>query len=168
MQTKREMIRWRFMANKLRYTGEWPPPEVLQSYPNWEMAYDEEGEDGQDESTLRPQAEQTFITDNTVHTAGDVLLADGRSFIAIITVPFGEPPESCSFHDGTQWWMIQKRRNKWEPFVATYLPEDKREPPLILSDSQTFPMRIKTRLPKAAGDTPWHIEIRPDGTEKEL
>src|SRR6516225_7420554 len=99
------------MAKKLRYTGDWPPPKVLQRYPNWEMAYEEEGMDGQDETTIRPQAEQTVIDLETVHTAADVWLADGRTYPAIVTVAFG-PPESCSFHDGKRWWTIQKHKKK--------------------------------------------------------
>ena len=153
------------MPKRIRYTGNWPPPKVLERYPNWEMAYEEEGMDGQDETTIRPQAEQSVITFDTVHTAGDVWLADGRTYPAIITVISG-PPEACSFHDGKRWWTIKTFRKKWEALVQTYLPENKREKPLDLKDKSTFPLRIRTRLPRENGK-PWQIEIRPNGSEKE-
>jgi len=152
------------MAKKHRYTGDWPPPKVLQRIPNWEMAYDEEGMYGQDETTIRPQEEQTVITSDTVHTAGDVTLADGRTYPAIITVVSG-PPESCSFHDGKRWRTIQKFRKKWEALVQTYLPEKKRQTPLDLKDKSTFPLRIRTQLLHQGGKQ-WQIEIRPNGSEK--
>jgi hypothetical protein len=149
---------------KLRYTGDWPPPKVLKQYPNWEMAYDEEGMDGQDETTVRPEAEQSVITSDTAHTAGDAWLADGRTFPAIITVALW-PPASCSFHDGKRWWAIQKIKGKWEPYTQDYLPESKREKQLDLKDKATFPLRIQTRLPHWRGKQ-WKIEIHPDGKEK--
>jgi hypothetical protein len=144
------------MAKKLRYTGDWPPPEVLARYPNWEMAYEEEGVEGQDESTLRPQKEQRRITSDTVHTAGDVWLADGRTYPAIITVALGTP-SSCWFHDGKRWWAMQTFRKKWEPQGTDSVD---------MKDKSTFPLRFRTRLPKWDGK-PWQLEIRPNGTQKE-
>ena len=145
------------MAKKHRYTGAWPPPKVLKRFPNWEMAYDEDGlEEGQDDTTIRPQTEQKVITYDTIHTAADVTLADGRTFPAIVTMVSG-PPESCSFHDGKRWRTIQKFRKKWQPHD---------EATLSMKDKSTFPLRIRTRLPHEGGK-PWQIEIRPNGTEKE-
>lgn len=149
---------------KLRYTGDWPPPKVLKQYPNWEMAYDEEGVDGQDDTTLRPEEDQSVISCDTAHTAGDVRMADGRTFPAIITVFFW-PPTSCSFHDGKRWWAIQKIKGKWEPYSQDYLPGSKREKNLDLKDKTIFPLRIQTRLPHWSGKR-WKIEIHPDGKEK--
>lgn len=142
---------------KLRYTGAWPPPEVLARYPNWEMAYEEEGVEGQDETTLRPQEEeQTMITGDTVHTAGDVWLADGRTYPAIITVFLG-PPEACSFHDGKRWWAIKEFRKKWGSHG---------EKSVDMNNKSIFPLRLRTRLPRRDGKH-WQIEIQPDGTQKE-
>lgn len=56
---------------KLRFTGEWPPPDLWKEYPNWEPALEEEGEPGQDETTLRPGEEQRFVI-GFGFTAGEV------------------------------------------------------------------------------------------------
>jgi hypothetical protein len=53
------------MPKPLRYTGDWPPPNVLSQYSNWVFAYDEEGEDDQDETTVRPEEQQSFISHET-------------------------------------------------------------------------------------------------------
>jgi hypothetical protein len=57
------------MPKKHRYTGENPPVEVLAKFPNWVNAYDEEGELGQDETTLKPDFIDTHVTRDTAFTA---------------------------------------------------------------------------------------------------
>jgi hypothetical protein len=144
------------MAKKHRYTGDWPPPKVLKQFPNWEMAYEEDGlEQGQDDTTIRPQEEQSVITYDTIHTAGDVTLADGRTFPAIITVVSGAP-DACSFHDGKRWWSIQTFRKKWKSQGDS----------VDMKDKSIFPLRMRTRLPKQDGEH-WQIEVRSSGAQKE-
>ena len=45
------------MPREHRYTGEFPPIEVIARFANWDYALDEEGESGQDETTIRPEAD---------------------------------------------------------------------------------------------------------------
>src|SRR5262245_58348279 len=79
------------MAKKLRFTGEWPPQQYWSQFPNWENALDEEDEPAQDETTLRPAEEQTYIAEYTSFTTGNATLADGRTAPALIEVLGGTP-----------------------------------------------------------------------------
>jgi hypothetical protein len=54
------------MHTRLRFTGQNPPPELWREYPNWRNAYGEEGEEGQDETTLLPDEVQTHIHPRSV------------------------------------------------------------------------------------------------------
>src|SRR4026209_119170 len=71
------------MPRPRRYTGEFPAIEVVAQFPNWDYALDEEAEPGQDETTIRPEAEQSFVTEYTAFSAADVWLASGEQFIAL-------------------------------------------------------------------------------------
>jgi hypothetical protein len=129
------------MPKPLRYTGDWPPPEILREYPNWICAWDEEGEEDQDETTLKPEDEQSMITADTIHTVGDVLLADGRSFVY--------------------------KTKRWVSLDQNWLPPERRMPTVDFADSRTFPLRLSTRLPHAETGEPVRLEIRPDGSAAE-
>ncbi len=75
------------MPESLRFTGDWPPAQYLEQYPNW----GKEGEENQDETTLKPSDEQSYIDDETAFTVGDATFADGRVCLAIIQVDYGDP-----------------------------------------------------------------------------
>ncbi len=156
------------MAKALRYTGDWPPPDVLHDYPNWVCAWDEEGEEDQDETTLKPEDVQTVITKETIHTAGDVHCADGRRFPAIITLPGGDL-ESFDFHDGIDWVRCRQdyQTKKWGPFDQSWLPVEQRMRTVDLADKNTFPLRLSTRLPLGASGEPMQLEITSDGIARE-
>lgn len=156
------------MPKPLRYTGDWPPPEILREYPNWICAWDEEGEEDQDETTLKPEDEQSMITAATIHTASDVVLADGRSFAAIISLASGAP-ESFDYHDGSTWVRCRQdyKTKRWVPFDQNWLPPERRMPTVDFADSRTFPLRLSTRLPHAETGEPVRLEIRPDGSAAE-
>jgi hypothetical protein len=49
---------------RLRYTGRFPPLRELR-FANWELALDEDGRPGQDETTLRPALEQRYVSRDT-------------------------------------------------------------------------------------------------------
>lgn len=153
------------MSKPLRYTGDWPPPEVLREYPNWVCAWDEEGEEGQDETTLKPEDQQSAITSDTIHTAGDVQLADGRVFPAIISLPSGTP-ESFDYHEGSDWvrCLLHYPTKRWVAFDQNWLPLEQRMPTVDFSDARTFPLRLSTRLPNAETGEPVRLEIRADGS----
>lgn len=65
------------MAEKLLFTGGWPPHQYLNQYPNWSNAWDEEGEG--------------YIDEETAFTMADATLADGRTCLAIVQVDYGDP-----------------------------------------------------------------------------
>jgi len=157
------------MTRPLRYTGDWPPPEVLQEYPNWDLALDEEGEEDQDDTTLMPEDQQKVVSENTIHTAGDVRLADGRSFPAIVTVAHGEP-SSFDYHDGTTWITCRQDYDsgRWIPYEQAWLSPEDRMPTVDFSDSRTLPLRLTTRLACRVTGKPFRLEIRADGTSIEL
>lgn len=156
------------MPKPLRYTGDWPPPEVLREHPNWVCAWDEEDEEGQDETTLKPEDEQSVITSDTIHTAGDVHLADGRAFPAIISLPSGAP-ECFDYHDGAEWIRCRQdyQTKRWVAHDQSWLPPEKRMPTVDFADSCTFPLRLSTRLPHSETGAPVRLEIRPDGSAVE-
>jgi hypothetical protein len=156
------------MPKPLRYKGDWPPPEVLRDYPNWVFAYDEEGEEGQDETTVKPEDQQSFITADTQVTAGSLSLADGRTLPAIVCVERGSPV-GVSAYEGRWSWAVWREHRKatWRPSTQDYLPESQRLPSVSLSDSRVFPLRFSTALPRESGGEPWRFEIRPDGSISE-
>jgi hypothetical protein len=63
-----------------RLTGRRPSARQLDRWPNWRSCLDEEDEQGQDESTMRPDDEQTVIGPETNGTAFTATDATGRSF----------------------------------------------------------------------------------------
>ena len=153
------------MPKPLRYTGDWPPPEVLRHYPNWVFAYDEEGEEGHDETTVKPEDQQLLISRETQVTAGTLLLADGRTLPAIVCIESGSPIGVSAFEERWTWSVWRDhRRAPWRPATQDYLPESQRLPSVSLSDSRVFPLRFATVLPRESGGEPWRIEIHPDGS----
>lgn len=78
------------MDERYRFTGEWPPVSLLQRFPNWEYALDEEEVDGQDETTIRPEEQQTRISANTAYTGAKAHFADGRILDAIVEALSGD------------------------------------------------------------------------------
>ena len=71
------------VRSRLRFTDGYPPPEILSARPNWEAALSEEGSFGQDESTIKPSANQKHIGQQIVLTAGEVWFSNDEVFVAL-------------------------------------------------------------------------------------
>ncbi|MEY2466656.1 MAG: hypothetical protein QOD03_1177 [Verrucomicrobiota bacterium] len=156
------------MPKALRYTGDWPPPDILRDYPNWVFANDEEGEEGQDETTVKPESQQAFISRETQITAGSLLLADERTLSAIICIESSLPVGVSAFEGRWSWSVWRNHRTTlWRPATQDYLPESQRLPSVSLYDSRVFPLRFSTSLPREPRGKSWRIEILPDGTSRE-
>jgi hypothetical protein len=153
------------MGERLRVTGDWPPRAYWERYPNWENAYDEEGEEGQDETTLRPSPVQDYIHEDTTFTVGQVKSADGQTLEALLTVPSGELEEANAFADDHGVWTIfySSVKRKW--LVCDY----KQMPKIVeLDEPRIFPLTIKSRLPRQRRGKPFHVVINADGSSAEI
>ena len=150
------------MKNRHRYTGCWPPPTVLGIYPNWVFALDEEDEDGQDETTIKPESQQLYVSEETSFTAADITLASGTTRTGILTLD-GTIPSAGDVFDGRDWWTVQRGPGtKWEAVRETWIPEDQRRPTVSLNDREIFPLNAHTRLPKSDGKIV-SVTVFPDG-----
>jgi hypothetical protein len=140
------------MQEPLRYTGCWPEIEMLKTYPNWVFAADEEGESDQDETTIKPEDQQSFISDETAYTAATAIMPSGSCADAIVSVVEGRI-EAVDVWDGRDWWRVlyDSRLRSWTPFVETWLPDGERCASVSLSDARFFPARIVSRLPYCDG-----------------
>src|SRR5262245_9352327 len=102
------------MSKPLRYTGCWPSPDVLAQYPNWVYALDEEGEEDQDEFTIKPEDQQHYISERTCFTAADITLAGGAVHPGFITVD-KTVASAIDVFDGEDWWSVGRGRSgRWE------------------------------------------------------
>lgn len=150
------------MGNSLRYTGCWPPIDVLAEYPNWVLALDEEHVKGQDETTLKPEAQQSWISCETSCTAADVTLADGSIKTGILVLEEGDP-SALDVFDGNDWWSVEQvSGKKWETVKETWLGEEERRPSVSFAAKNIFPLSARSRLPRADG-TFLHLSIRGNG-----
>jgi hypothetical protein len=77
--------------DSLRFTRENPPQHFLARFPNWEFALDEESVDGQDETTIRPEAQQSCIANVTAYTVGVIHFANDLEMPAFIAIIGGRP-----------------------------------------------------------------------------
>ena len=150
------------MDERLRFTGEWPPAALWDEYPNWEYALDEEGLEGQDETTLRPADNQDAIDADTAYTGGMALLADGRQLDALLGV--FHDPESVEHvevlvEDGVWGLWHDAGTGTWVSMVENWLPEAERRPAVSLDDDTVFPMRISSRLPLESTGKPFEFTV---------
>jgi hypothetical protein len=158
------------MRDPLRITGDWPSPVLLDRYPNWENALDEEGVEGQDETTLRPSDDQTVIGASVPLSAGTVWLNDGRACPAIIEMVEGVG--GVNFQLDGQWFRVIRwadragQFDRWEPYVEDWLPEKERCPSVSLADARVFPLRFATRLPHYKTSSLIKVEILSSGGEQ--
>jgi hypothetical protein len=157
------------MPIRLRFTGENPPPELWREYPNWRNAYEEEGEEGQDETTLMPHEIQTHIGEYTSLTAGIARLHDGREFPAFLAV--GERGvDGCEIYEtDTPWRVYYSYPDKrWVAFRAEWLPESERPPAVSFADDTVFPLEIRMAVPWTQGGRPAAYQITKDGVMHEI
>ena len=115
------------MAKTLRYTGSWPPLAVLTDYPNWIFATDEESEPGQDETTIKPESQQSYISEETDFTSATITFASGVTGSAIVSLIQGQI-DAIDVFDGRDWWRltVDYDGRVWTPLVETWLPESQR------------------------------------------
>lgn len=148
---------------KLRFTGEWPPPALWRQYPNWESALEDEGEPGQDETTLRPSQEQRFVLEFGF-TAGEVEQANGQRLPALLSMCDGIDGVTAftSDHGG---WSIQHlgKPARWVCTVEDWLPESERSPSVSLQDPAVFPLQVRSLLPLRETGKPLEFRILSDG-----
>jgi hypothetical protein len=153
------------MSKPLRYTGCWPPPDVLAQYPNWIYALDEEGEEDQDETTIKPEDQQHYISERTCFTAADIVLAGGVVKTGFITVD-EIVPCAIDVFDGQEWWSVGKGNGRrWETGTQSWLPTEEGRPTVSLDDRRIFPLVAKSRLQKIDGE-PMTISVSADGKAK--
>ena len=145
------------MARPLRFTGCWPPVDLLDQYPNWVFASDEECEPDQDETTIKPEGQQTFISEETDVTAANVTLASGVNLRALLSL-FNGKVVAIDVYNGHDWWRLCGAHDQklWTPHVETWKPENQRRPVVSLSDRELFPAIVNSRLPFSDGR---HITI---------
>jgi len=152
------------MARPHRYTGCWPPLGVLSEYPNWVLAIDEETEPGQDETTIKPEPQQAFISKETDYSAAIVHFANGSTASGVLGFINGKI-ESVNVFNGQDWWTLQGEFNqtRWKPLVETWLPPEQRRPSVSLSDKDLFPAQVRSRLGYPSGEPiAFTIPLAPD------
>jgi len=149
---------------KLRYTGPClPPPEVLAEFPNWVFAVDEEDVEGQDETTIRPESQQLYISAETEFTAADVTLASGAVHPTIITMEDKKPqaeerkPQALDVWNGNGWWGMVNCGESWRVSEDWGARSD---------DPKVFPLRVDARL-KWSNGSRLSFTIHSDGSMKE-
>ena len=100
------MLDLRTAHRRLRYTGRFPPLRELR-FANWELALEEEGRRGQDETTLRPCLEQRHVSRETAWTAADLKLATGEALPALMNIGILVPPNEVAVFFRGRWLVLQ-------------------------------------------------------------
>jgi hypothetical protein len=128
--------------SELRFTDDPPPRAILENVPNWVHAYGEEGRRGQDETTIKPQARQDRIDNNTRYTTADVWLPSGDTGLALLRLSSGEVT-GLSVYEGDTIWCVRSRRltGRWQ--IDDYCNPIR----VRLDDPSRFPLRYCSRLP---------------------
>jgi hypothetical protein len=128
-------------------------PEDLERFAVWEYALDEEGEEGQDETTVRPVPMQGSLDpDDGPFIARAILnLADGTRLTGYLNTPFEGDSDLSTLQPvvvvpegqvGFWWGMI-------EPSAADIAESYQRLGKT--SPSQVFPLRFESDVPMADG-----------------
>lgn len=153
------------MAKLYRYTGDFPPVDVIESFPNWDYALDEEGEEGQDETTIRPEDDQTHINEYTGFTAVDVWLASGDRCVGLAEILASEITAVNVVEHGN-WWRVvfNVPEGRWKPYIETWNSRNRDAEFFKHNEVRIFPVRVETRLPMRTTGRRVRLEIRGDGT----
>ena len=120
-------------------------PEILNAYPAWLMAYDEEGLEGQDEATIKPND----LGDSALpgYVVVDVTFADGTSGLGLAGGDFGvealKDLDDLRLYDRGVVWTFSLSPGRCEL--------DWPEEPFFERYASLLPMRIKPRLVEAFG-----------------
>ena len=157
------------MPKRFRFTGESPPPRLWKQYPNWRNAYEEEGKEDQDETTLMPHEVQTCIGRYTSFTGGRVRFNDGRQYPAFLSL--GEAGiDGCEVYEKAKPWRIYYcyPDKKWVSFREEWLPKAERRPSVSLDDNTIFPLEIHMAVPWNEGGQPRRYRITKGGEMHEI
>lgn len=131
-----------------RLTGRRPSPAQLRKWPNWRHCHDEEGEGGQDETTIRPDDEQSVIGPETTCTAFRLSTADGRRFPGFARAADAEDLAAgridlLSALDPRGAWQVVMAPGSWT------LPAGQRTAPK--ADDGRWPIEGTSVLPLSSG-----------------
>jgi hypothetical protein len=140
---------------RLRYTGRFPPLRELR-FANWELALDEEGRRGQDETTLRPCLEQRHIAREAAWTAGEMRLAD-EALPVLVGIPLLGPPNELAVWFQRRWLVLQKPffgRRPWQMYSVA-----RGDRSAFDALKRRLPAWVTTRLPRARGKKPWRFRV---------
>lgn len=139
-----------------RYTGVLPPIDVIQSFTTWEFCLDEEGVEGQDESTIRPQDTSGILTCETNACSVRIQLANGLVTYGLIWMS-DYNIESMRFHMNQSYaWLVKEfecpqwttSERKWGTALGGIS--------LDLREDTVFPMKVTLLCANAAElDTHW-------------
>jgi hypothetical protein len=136
---------------RLRFTGENPPPSLWARFPNWQNAYEEEGLPDQDETTLRPADNQLTIDDEVSFTAGDAVLASGQTVPSLLGVLCSEVGWVYVYPKPEQdeCWVLRfdVPSGRWVAMNDDWFLESPGTLRVPLDDPALFPVRVSSRLP---------------------
>jgi hypothetical protein len=139
------------MQERLRFTGENPPPRLWLRFPNWQNAFDEEGLPDQDETTLRPADNQRTIDDETTFTAGDAVFANGQVVPALLGVLCGDLGwvYVCPDPEQDNCWVLRYDvpSARWVAMNEEWFLQGARLLPVPVENPSVFPLRVSSRLP---------------------
>lgn len=139
------------MEEHLRFTGKNPPLRHWDRFPNWQNTYEEEELPDQDETTLRPADNQATIDDDVSFTAGDAVLADGRSIPALLGVLSGEWEGIHVYPDPSQdvcWTLsFDVPSQRWKAMNEDWYLELDGVLRVPVGDTAVFPLRVSSRVP---------------------
>ncbi len=121
---------------------------------------DEEDVEGQDETTIRPEAQQKVISGDTAYTAAAAKQEDGTDRMAIVAIIGGKIDAVDVYVSERDAWRVGRNGDKWEPFIQSWLPESQRMPSVSLDDNAIFPLQVKTLLPEQQTGRPLSEEIK--------
>jgi hypothetical protein len=139
------------MSSHLRFTDAWPPAELLSDYPNWILAM-EEGRAGQDESTIKPDRQHQYLSDEVVYTAGNVWFPNDDSFPALIELNDYEPVGIVVYEDEHIWQLTTSEETdflEWGSGSDVWTPSPLNSPQVSLGDPSKFPLRLISVLPES-------------------
>jgi hypothetical protein len=131
-----------------RLTGRLPSPTQLKKWPNWRDCLDEEDEEGQDESTIRPSDDQKQIAKDATYTAAVVIGTDGRRRVGLLHNPFpgdlrkGRAEEVYVF-EGARTRGLEIGRRTWQPGRFVERP--------FAADDRRLPLRVRSVLTRPSG-----------------
>jgi hypothetical protein len=108
--------------SQLRISGWHIPCEYRDEYPCWEFAHDEEGREGQDETTMR-LCKEPRITEDTDVAVAYALGANGERFPAVVQLEYPDrtPNDVMIYVDGTFGGRVVEfstRRGTWTEYKS--------------------------------------------------